>query len=188
MLFANANLKIKKRKPEPVVVIVDDEKLLPIPFFKSSPKQIEMKRSYPINKMEVYDYMHPLMKEIAMTLDRKQIADKFIELSKDVVPITYDENLYEEIKEYFVMDIDAKRYHPYVYDLLGPVSRNLVPDIIRIRRKIKRNFKLKLVDAGLSSNSPLINYIFMSIDEDGEYDGKVTFRRTDESGYQIIIN
>lgn len=100
--------------------------------------------------------------------------------------LTYDTKLQKELKDYYVLYLD-REYDEYIKDNLGVVARNLIPDIIRIRRKLCRDFKMRLFNALYSNTYPLINFSFVSVDENDEYDDKVIFDRTDIGGFRIIL-
>ena len=84
----------------------------------------------------------------------------------------------EELSDYFILKIDRK-YPKYLYQLLAPTAINLIPLIINLRRRYKRYFKMKLFYAGWSKNTYLINYIFISVDENGIYDNFLILERID---------
>ena len=80
--------------------------------------------------------------------------------------LSYNKNICKEIEDYFVMQVSNEFPLP-VYDKIGVIARNLIPDIIRIRRKVGY-FKLKLLAASVSDENPdLIDFIFISVDENG---------------------
>lgn len=88
----------------------------------------------------------------------------------------------EELSDYFILKIDRK-YPKYLYQLLAPTAINLIPLIINLRRRYKRYFKMKLFYAGWSKNTYLINYIFISVDENGMYDNFLILERIDGISY-----
>ncbi|MDD3121960.1 MAG: hypothetical protein PHC62_00425 [Candidatus Izemoplasmatales bacterium] len=83
-----------------------------------------------------------------------------------------------EFESYFILKIN-QFYPEYIYQVIEPTVRELIPIIIRLRRKIKRKFKLKLYDASLSSYTNLINFVFISVDRYGKYDGEIIIERRD---------
>lgn len=139
-------------------------------------------------KLEIYDKILTITKGEDLTEEQlKLLAEEFAEILKHP-PITFNEKIYDEVKDYFITELDQS-YHPLVHQYIGPVARNLIPEVIRIRRKLGYNFKLKLINADMAKDfHNLIDYEFVSVNEDGEQDDRVIFQRTELSGFQIIIN
>lgn len=100
--------------------------------------------------------------------------------------LSYNKNICKEIEDYFVMQVSNEFAIP-VYDKIGIIARNLIPDIVRIRRKVGY-FKLKLLAASISDENPnLIDFIFISVDENENENNKVSFERIGSGDVKIII-
>lgn len=86
--------------------------------------------------------------------------------------ISDNPNFIEELSDYFYLYIDSS-YTGELYHLLAPIARNLIPDIITLRRKKRSHFKMRLLYADWDHRSEMVNYIFISIDENNTYDDKI---------------
>lgn len=88
-------------------------------------------------------------------------------------------DFYEELKGYFILELN-KEYSRSLRRLLAPSARNLIPYIDRVKRIEYSSFLLKIYDANFSGLSNLINFTFVSVDKDGNYDFRYIFERIDE--------
>lgn len=112
------------------------------------------------------------------------ILDNFMETSTNL--ICYNKNILKELKGYFCLEIDEEltercKSVPYLEKIIvlaAPTARNLIPEIIRLRRKYKRNFMMRLTNVSIGSiNKSLINYRFISVDEYNQYDNLIIMER-----------
>lgn len=87
-------------------------------------------------------------------------------------------DFYEELKGYFILELN-KEYSRSLRRLLAPSARNLIPYIDRVKRIEYSSFLLKIYDANFSGLSNLINFTFVSVDKDGNYDFRYVFERID---------
>ena len=87
-------------------------------------------------------------------------------------------DFYEELKGYFILELN-KEYSRSLRRLLAPSARNLIPYIDRVKRVEYSSFLLKIYDANFSGYSNLINFTFVSVDKDGNYDFRYVFERID---------
>ena len=85
-------------------------------------------------------------------------------------------DFYEELKGYFILELN-KEYSRSLRRLLAPSARNLIPYIDRVKRIEYSSFLLKIYDANFSGCSNLINFTFVSVDKDGNYDFRYVFER-----------
>lgn len=158
-----------------------------LPMFDNAKYIKNQTRDAPqIETIEIPDYIQTISNVLGKNIDCELIADDF-KRSDGIVKMTYNKNIYEEIKDYFITEISVN-FDVSIYSDIGIFARNLIPDIIRIRRKVGY-FKLKLVDAGVSKVEPdLINFKFVSVNDDGIDIGLVSFERRDGDEVKIIIN
>lgn len=146
------------------------------------------KTSKPLEKIyQIYDILEITKddKDLEMFLKyEKEYSDTITDKNRNTLMIPHhniiSDNDYflEELEDYFVLYID-KEYPKYLYQLIAPTARNLIPSIITLRRKHKRYFKMKLFNASWSPKTYLINYIFISVDQDNSYDDRIILERLD---------
>lgn len=133
-----------------------------------------------------YDYIHSTINQIATDMSKDSIKKVLGSLNLSM-RLSYNKNICKEIENYFVMDISST-FDGSIYGIIGVLARNLIPDIIRIRREVGY-FKLKLVDARRSKKDhDMVNYRFVSVDYHDNENDKVVFERYDTEKVKIIIN
>ena len=146
------------------------------------------KTSEPLEKIyQIYDILEITKddKDLEMFLKYEgEYSDTIIDKNKNTLMtphhnmISDNDSFLEELSDYFVLYID-KEYPKYLYQLIAPTARNLIPSIITLRRKHRRYFKMKLFNASWSSETYLINYIFISVDQNNFYDDRIILERLD---------
>ena len=146
------------------------------------------KTSEPLEKIDqIYDILEITKddKDLEMFLKYEgEYSDTIIDKNKNTLMtphhnmISDNDSFLEELSDYFVLYID-KEYPKYLYQLIAPTARNLIPSIITLRRKHRRYFKMKLFNASWSSETYLINYIFISVDQNNFYDDRIILERLD---------
>lgn len=146
------------------------------------------KTSKPLEKIDqIYDISEITKddKDLEMFLKyEREYSDIIMNKNKNALMtphhnmISDNDSFLEELSDYFVLYID-KEYPKYLYQLIAPTARNLIPSIITLRRKHRRYFKIKLFNASWSSETYLINYIFISVDQNNFYDDRIILERLD---------
>lgn len=120
----------------------------------------------------------PNTEKILIETKRPYIPKRIYRLETKELLSDLNADFYEELKRYFILEIN-KEYSRSLRRLLAPSARNLIPYIIKTRRIECSSFLLKLYSADFSGYSNLINFTFVSVDEDGKYDFKFIFERID---------
>lgn len=169
-----------------IVLIPNTEKVLLETKRPIKKKMIKKRRKYRrklklpmVIKESSYEIIPiPNTEKILLETKRPYIPKRIYRLETHELITDLNADFYEELKEYFVLDTN-KEYSRSIRRLLAPSARNLIPYIIHTRRIEYTHFLLKIFDADISSHSPLINFTFISVDENGEYDNRFIFERID---------
>lgn len=169
-----------------IVLVPNTEKVLLETKRPIKKKKVNKKRRYKrklklpmVIKESSYEIISiPNTEKILLETKRPYIPKRIYRLETHELISDLNADFYDELKEYFILEIN-KEYSRSVRRLLAPSAINLIPYIIHVRRTEYTHFLLKLFDADITSRSSLINFTFISVDENGEYDNKFIFERND---------
>lgn len=148
------------------------------PIKKRRGRKKKLKLPMVINESSHEIIMIPNTEKILIETKRPYIPKVVYGIETKELLSDLNADFYEELKGYFILELN-KEYSRSLRRLLAPSARNLIPYIDRVKRIEYSSFLLKIYDANFSGCSNLINFIFVSVDKDGNYDFRYVFERID---------
>lgn len=148
------------------------------PIKKRRGRKKKLKLPMVINESSHEIIMIPNTEKILIETKRPYIPKVVYGIETKELLSDLNADFYEELKGYFILELN-KEYSRSLRRLLAPSARNLIPYIDRVKRIEYSSFLLKIYDANFSGLSNLINFTFVSVDKDGNYDFRYIFERID---------